>query len=318
MRRLMRATANVARSPRGWIAVCAFALVLGCGSRPRQRSAGPQQGGVARTTTERVVSTVDRNPITLREVEELVLAGLPPAEALRRLQAQSLLTAEAERRALGELPAVQRTGAQAAVQALLQAEAGAVEVTEAELRQAYAEQRARFELPERRLAAHVLARPLPQAPAGTDARAKEFAAAAIEAWRGATDVDAFLQRQKSVSLPGIEVVAERLPELVKGQVPGLFGDALFGLASEGVVESPVQTRQGWHAVRVLRILPPEGGQSFAQASEVLRPELLLRKQTQHIEQLVERLRLQYRVSMAADVRESLAALPTEATGEAGH
>lgn len=280
-------------------------LILGCEGRRERRAGHAAQSALPSVATSQVVSTVDRTQITLREVEELVLAGLSPAEALRRLQGQSLLMSEADRRGVDDNAPVEQVGRQAAVQALLESETRAVEVSSDELRAEYTAQFKRFGTPERRIAAHVLVRPAEKGARASDADARQLAAQIGAAFAQASDVDAFLRRQSQSVSAGLDVIAERLPPVPRDGVGGALGDALFALAKPGNVSEPVRTKHGWHVIRLLEIVAPEVQVSFEAASPGLRDELLLRKRTQRVTQLVAALRDKYPVSIAPDARAAL-------------
>jgi parvulin-like peptidyl-prolyl isomerase len=289
-----------------FLALCQAALACKApGEASRDTSTDKEMPAMG---SSQVVSTVDRSVITLREVEELVLAGLPPDESLRRLQAQSLLMLEAERRGLQERMQVEQVGRQAAVQALLAREAQAVTVSEQELQASYDAQSSRFTLPERRVVAHVMARLSSKAGPDMDARAKAIAQRAIGGLAQTRELDAFLAAQKAQSAPGVEMIAERLPEVAHSQIPGPFGDAVFALREPGVVKAPVRSNQGWHAIRVLEILPKVTRVSLEQASAELRSELEQQKRAKRVAELITELRKQVPVTVVPNVLEELAAV----------
>lgn len=128
----------------------AFA-VAGCGRSEPARSKH-LTAGTAKVGGE-VVSTVDGEPIRVRDVERVVReTGLAPEVALRRLQRGLLLAREARRRGYGDRYAVRLAVRKAEVQALL---ARAVEdavppssISDEEVRRAFDEHRDQLENPD--------------------------------------------------------------------------------------------------------------------------------------------------------------------------
>lgn len=251
---------------------------------------------------------MDGQPIVAPEIEALAREGLTPQVALRRLQAERLLMAEAERRGFAEDPAVKQVGRQAAVQALLDAEAGSVIVSDADLRQTYAEQRPRFEIPERRASVHVLAALPKNASPEQDAAAKAYAQKVLRELSAATDLDRFLEDQRSRKAEGVKIVAEQIPALdAHAKLVKPFIDAVFSLPAPGVVATPVRTIYGWHAIRVTEILAA-GRTPFEIAAESLRSELLLSRRQQRVQQLIEHARSTDVVTISPNIAEALARL----------
>jgi parvulin-like peptidyl-prolyl isomerase len=259
-----------------------------------------------------VVSTVDGHPITVDEVEELVRAGLSPREALDRLQAERLLMSDAERRGFGKLPSVALIGEQARVQALLEAEAAAVTISDEDLRAAYEKNKQRFEKPERRASVHVLANLPPKPTPQADAAAKAFAERMLGELAFAADVDAFIAAQaQKPSPPEFKIVAEKIPPADReGKTLPLLEPylaALFSVSKPGVAAAPAHTKFGWHAVRVTEIVPAEKT-PLDEAYATLRGEMLLARRKERVRKLVEELRGTYRVEIPADVGQTLAKL----------
>ena len=282
-------------------------LVLsGCNAQQRRTLGESARGSSA--VGGRVVSTVDGHAITVGEVEALVRAGLSPREALRRLQAERLLMAEAERLGFGKTAAASQVATQARVQALLEAEADAVRVSDAEIRAAYERSKDRFEKPERRASVHVLAKLPKDASAEADAAARAFIERVIPELRDARDLDAFKQQQAARSTPEFKVVSERLPAVGRHErLVEPFLAALFSVAGPSVVPEPVRTSYGWHAIRVTEILPAVST-PYDKAAEQLRAELLTQKRKARIDELIAQLRQNYGVQIDDHAAQTLAAL----------
>ncbi|MFI5306520.1 MAG: peptidyl-prolyl cis-trans isomerase [Polyangiales bacterium] len=292
---------------RGARLLCCVALVLGCDSHDEAGGRGQKARGSA-VVGGQVVSTVDGHPITVAEVEELVHAGLPPREALVRLQAERVLMTEAGRRGFGADPAVEQVARQALVQTLIAAEADAVRITAQDIKEAYDKNKARFERKERRASVHVLAS-LPKKPsAEADAAAKTFARQMISELASAVDPVAFVRAIGKRKEAQFDVIAEKLPPTAPdGSLVQPFLTALFSVPQPGVVPEPVRTSFGWHAIRVIEIVPAEIT-PYEQASSVLQGELSLARKQERITALVDRLRKEHGVDISASATETLAKL----------
>jgi hypothetical protein len=288
--------------------VLSVVVLLGCGTG--EHGAGSRAEGVRGTATVggQIVSTVDGQPIAIDEVRELVRAGLSPRVALRRLQAERLLAAEAARRGAGHGAPVKQVARQALVQALLEAEASSVVVNEAEIRPAYEKALARFERPERRASVHVLAKLPNNASPEADAAAKAFALRALPSLAQSQDLDRFIAQQRELKAEQFSVIAERLPAVdTHAALVEPYLTALFSLTQPGVVPQPIRTSYGWHAIRVTEILPKQST-PYDKAAEVLRAEILLARREQRVHQLIDRLRGQYGVQIPKNAGETLAHL----------
>lgn len=286
----------------------AGAVALGCGgggrglgSRGRDRHGTSAVGG-------QVVSTVDGNPITLAEVDALVAAGLSPREALKRLQSERLLAAEALRRGVAEEWAVSEVGRKAAVQALLSETANAVEVTNEELEAAFARQSGRFELPERRAAVHLLATVPAKAGPDIDTKARAIAERLAPELEHADDLDAFVRTNRKAVIDGVRVIVERLPPLpLHGRLDQAFADAMFASAEPGMVPQVVRSSYGWHAIRVTEIDPPVVTPK-EDAFAVLRKELVLDHQKARVQEVLRQLAEAYPVKLSNNVAQTLNSL----------
>lgn len=273
----------------------------GAGDRARNPHGNSNVGG-------QVVSTVNGEPITLAEVDELVAAGLTPREALERLQAERLLAAEARRRGVGDEWAVSEVARKAAVQALLSETAGAVTVSNEELEAALAKQRARFEQPERRACVHVLATVPKGATADVAAKARAVAEKLAPELEHAEDLDAFVQTYRKTMVDGVRVIVERLPAMpLHGRLVQPFADALFSVGQPSMVPGVVQTSFGWHAIRVTEIEPPVVTPK-EEAFATLRKELLVQHQTARVQEFLRQLADAHPVKLSDNAAQALGSL----------
>ena len=256
-----------------------------------------------------MISTVQGHPITVADVQALVQgSALTPQQALRRLQAEGLLMAEAAQRGLGDEPAVEEIARQASVQSLLQSLIDAVTVSDEELRAAYEKAKSRFEQPERRVAVHALAQLPKNATPEAGAAARTFTTQMIDRLEHASDFKDLAAKLKHETSRYFRVRLEKLPPMHRHSalVPS-FLEAMFELPEPGVVRRPVQTVYGWHAIRVLEIRPSTST-PYAEAAATLRAELELERKKELVGELIGTLRKQNRVELAADLRQTLAKL----------
>jgi parvulin-like peptidyl-prolyl isomerase len=197
---------------------------------------------------------------------------------------------------------------QALVQALLVSTTDAAEVDEEQIRAAYEHALARFERPERRASVHVLARVPKQATPEAEQAARELVTQLIGPLRDAADLDAFAGEARGRATPQLQVVAERIPAIDRhAGFARPYLDALFSLSEPGVVGQPVRTDYGWHAIRVTEIIPSER-MPYDKAAEQLRAELLLRRRTKLVDELIGGARKQYGVEIPSTVGQTLAKL----------
>ena len=294
--------------------VCVLALTL----LPMPACSGPDAGGSRRKGRAgedhvggAVVSTVNGRAIQLGQVQTLAYqSGMPRLESLRKLQAEQLLIDEANHRgSFDRRPEVRDVAQRAAVQALLDAEASEVEVSEDELREEYGKQRERFETKQQRRAMHLLAGVKGGLSPAQDVKAKAIVEAAIDELRTATDLDAFREKHIGQVVDGISIAVEMLPAFAQeGRLMESFETAMFSLEAPGVVPQPVRTQYGWHAIRVLEIIPAKVV-PYQTAIATLRDEMRLARQTTRVTELIEALRSRQRVVVSPNASALLAELP---------
>jgi parvulin-like peptidyl-prolyl isomerase len=288
-------------------ALLAWMLVLGgCGDTGAggTRESGHGSAQVGGT----VVSTVNGYPISIADVRSFAeRSGLSPREALERLQAEQLLMAEAEQRGISS-PAIDLVAARARTQALLDAEAQEIQLSDAELRSAY-DRDARFKRGERRASVHVLAilgkKPTPE-------QEKAARAVAVEAIAsiGTLSPEAIVERYKG-QRNGIELRVERLPPVEReGQFVEEFAAALFSRNDPGVIAEPVRTRFGWHAIRLLEITPAQTV-PFEQVAGELRKELVTQRRSARATALITELRQRHGASIEDEALQKLSAVGNE-------
>jgi peptidyl-prolyl cis-trans isomerase D len=158
-----------------------------------------------------------------------------------------------------------------------------VTLEEDELRQRYEAARQRYLTPEARRASHILVE--------TTAERDDFAAhqlaeelrARIEAGEDFAELaaeysDDFVSRDDGGDLGWIEP-----DDMVEA-----FEDALYGLEEPGDLSEPVETRFGWHVIRLDEIRPPEG-MSFEEAREEILDEYIERQREDLYIELSERM-----------------------------
>jgi hypothetical protein len=113
---------------------------------------------------------------------------------------------------------------------------------------------------------HAVVMPAAKAPPRRpQARPASWPTASPRAVASARDADDFEARAKGVPVPaGLEVRVERLPAFAEedgrvvegdGGMDATFVRAAAGLSGPGALSSPVETRFGWHVIRLVERLP---------------------------------------------------------------
>lgn len=252
----------------------AAAVLLACEPSDGEGPGGTTHSRGSAEVGGEVVATVDGYPITRAEVGAAArAAGVPPRVALSRLTDELLLALAAERRGLGPSAAVERAARQARVQLLLRntVEAEPVEISDAEIEAAFAANPNRFQAPERRLSAHVLARVVD---AAHEADARRFIEEIHAELRAADDpvATALSIRRRPLDALPFEVVVQEVDGLAAdADTDRAYVDALFAAPAEGVLAAPVRTSMGWHAI-VLTHIEPERATPRDEALATLRAE----------------------------------------------
>jgi hypothetical protein len=285
--------------------LCAgLTAALGCGDTVASLRASVGRHGSSAHAD--VVSTVNGSGIRAQEVQRLARAGgLSARAALARLQAERLLAQEAEQRGYGHSLETQRVARQALVQALLERDIEAERVDEAEISRAYTAARTRFEIPERRLASHVLAL-LPKAATKDQERAAHaFIEAACRELRASHDPAQTLEAFKAQSTSALPLKIEALPAFANdGAFVPEFSQAVFAMPRPGIVPAPVRTAFGWHAIVVWDIEPAKLV-PMAVARAELQRELATQLHRRDIESLLTGLRKRTPIQYADAARQAL-------------
>jgi peptidyl-prolyl cis-trans isomerase C len=288
---------------------CAFALTCFAACGGGDHSGPADRHGSARPKGVDVVSSVDRDPITLQALQQLHDdSTLSIADALRRLQAERLLEAEADRRGYGSQPQTQQLARQALVQSLLARVVEVGTVSELEVDDAYARASTRFDRPERRAATHLLAH-LPDKPSPAQLQAAhDFAEDACRRLQQASDLRTTLRELADTRSPAFTIKVEDLPPAPEqGAYVPEFAQALFSLPKSGIVPTPVRTQFGYHVIIVTAIIPPEHtAPELARAT--LRRELASDKHKAALADLLEGLGKHTPVQYSDKTQEALASL----------
>jgi hypothetical protein len=290
-------------SPWRWgLALCA--VLVACqgaksGTTDSRAGDGSSVGGA-------VIATVDGAPITTRAVEDAARAtGLSAADALSRLVEEELLAAEAMRRGHGDADSVDRVKRQSAVQMLLEsAVEGTVKpdtISVTTVDQAFAANAARFRHGERRESAHILFMIKPTSPPDANERAQRLAKAAIADLRESTDYAATVDALNGTFREGMQVFAEIVPAFEQdAKADRNYVDALFALTKPGVVDHPVRSVFGWHAIALTKIIPAKE-ESRTEVDGMLRKELLVPERRRRLDGLLGE--LEQKTPVSRDERE---------------
>ncbi|HET8932646.1 MAG TPA: peptidylprolyl isomerase [Polyangiales bacterium] len=288
--------------------VVIVSCVLACGDQVGGFLHGHESSEVVEVSGD-VVSRINGSAIGVTEVERLAQVGkLPPNAALERLQAERLLGQEASERGYARRSHTELVAREALVQELLVNVVEPVEVSQRELEQSYASQKSRFTQPEKRRATHVLAQVASSAGPDAQAAAQAFIKQTIRALQGSKDAQPTLEMAKGESSPHFRVQVQDLPLAANdGTFVPEFSRALFSLDATGVVPEPVHTEFGYHAILLTEIVPAlDEPQSVA--FETIRQEIVTRKRTQQLQELLSDLRKRTRVKFADDTQKILATL----------
>lgn len=270
------------------VALCL--AVAGCG-RGQGVGVSEQADGTARVGRG-VVATVDGQGIALDAVVATAQAtALPPSEVVARLVDEELLAREARRRGFGAHPSVHRAVRQSAVQAYLKGELEAKVMPESINREtvarAFEQNIGRFKHAERRESAHILFMVKPKTPPETAEKARRLAEEAIADLRASTDYAATVDRLNGTFREGLQVFAEIVPPLERDAKADVnYLDAMFSLSKPGVVDRPVRSTFGWHAIALTRIIPPSDD-SQEEVDAKLRSELVLPERTKRMGALLD-------------------------------
>ncbi|HLR87368.1 MAG TPA: SurA N-terminal domain-containing protein [Wenzhouxiangella sp.] len=139
-----------------------------------------------------------------------------------------------------------------------------VSLSEDELRQHYESARHRFMTPESRLASHILITP---EQAGGESEAETLAVQLLERIENGESFEALAAEYSDD--PASAGQGGSLGWIEPDDMVEPFENALYALADAGDISEPVETRFGWHLIRVDEIRPPQG-QSFEEArAEIL-------------------------------------------------
>jgi peptidyl-prolyl cis-trans isomerase C len=240
-------------------------------------------------TGRRAVAIVNGAPISVGDIEAFVRrSGQTPRKALALLEAERLLIEEAYKRGFDADPEVVQVGKQAAVQALLiERVEGQTRVTDADLEAAYQRELSRFQQPERRLSVHVLAKLNRDADAKTQQAAEQLAREAIAAFRKEGDSEQLLARFRGRASTPLGVITERLPPMGRDDaIEAPYKEALFSLDKPGVVEKPIRTSYGWHAIYLTEIRPAQK-RTLAEVGDLLKPQVQQAKRTVQVKALIQ-------------------------------
>lgn len=169
-------------------------------------------------------------------------------QALQALVVRELLLQEAHRLGLADAPAGEELPEEAAIQRLLAQEVVVPSAGEAFCRRYYESNRKRFREPEMFEAEHILFAAAPDDPEGRDA-AKAACAAAIAALEAAPQRFGELARDHS-ACPSRDD-GGRLGRIGRGSTVPEFETFLMSLDPGEMCPRPVETRYGFHVVRLI-------------------------------------------------------------------
>jgi peptidyl-prolyl cis-trans isomerase D len=154
---------------------------------------------------------------------------------------------------------------------------------EDELRRRYEAARQRYMTPEARRASHILIE------SGEERDVLAARELAEELARRIEEGESFSELAEEYSDdPGSRAQSGELGWIEPEDMVSAFEDALYALDEAGEVSEPVETRFGWHLIRLEEIRPPEG-MSFEEAREEILAEYIERQREDLYLELSERL-----------------------------
>ncbi len=253
----------------------AFVIVVSaCGDdgpadAPAREQGGDDVGG-------ETVATVDGVGISIDEVEAMVSrTGLSPEQALRKLEEQELLAAEARRRGLGARRETREAGERAMIQRyLIERVEGVVtpaSITDEAMRTRYEAQRDRYVRPALRRSTHLLFEvPEDASPEVVREKQREAARVLREAEHG--DAATVLATEAEAG-PGRRL--EELPPFPRqGALEEPYARALFETPPGELYPAAVRTRYGFHVILVTEEIPGETT-TFEEAMPEIRDALVV-------------------------------------------
>lgn len=301
-------------------------LATSCGNGERPTHGAPRSSPTKRgrhgTLHERggIVARVDGVGIHRDEVEALAReSGVEPRVALERLVERELLVGAAKRAGLDRDVLVRTEVRRATARALLAREVESL--TEADvpapmIAEAYARERRRFDAPELRSVVHVLG----ELPRNTKravglAKSRAVVASLRDAMLEGTLEE--IQALQATTRDGVQLRVEPVQRFARDDAyERAFLDAAFALAAPGDVSPPVETRYGWHVIRLTEILAPTST-PVAERDATLRRELLPAFRRRRAQELTREIETRVGVSRDEDtIRDALRRDPLEAAGGA--
>jgi peptidyl-prolyl cis-trans isomerase C len=243
-----------------------------------------------------VVARVDGEPVSLEDVRQTVEAtGLSPADALARLEAETLLADYAQRAGYGGSKQDERAIDAARVRALLRVavERGTApeDISEADVKARFDVVRSQRERSEGRRFLQVLFRV--EQPA-QEATAKAAATELLEQIRGLSGDEAQARLgsypAKSVR-DGVTVVREHVADAQKnGTLAAPLEQAVFSVEPPKLVAEVVKTSFGYHVVAVQGTVAAVT-LDFSEAQPLIRQTLSLEARTRALDALIAKLKV---------------------------
>ncbi len=248
-----------------------------------------------------VAAYVGMSRVSLAELKHLVQdLGADIKTMLTRLERERLLYLHARTLGIHRRAALTHAFDQALVRAWLKTafEPKVPRAGRDELEGRYEKEKTRFHQDERRGAQHVLIMVPKNADKALDDKARALAQSAIDAFRTTQPSIAVVERYADLrQLDGMMVRAEEVPLLPRtARADENYLNAIFSAKAPGVIETPVRTQFGWHAVNVTRIVPEEN-RSFDDALSTLEHEEWVRRSERMLIESLKTLRKQANVEL---------------------
>ena len=249
-----------------------------------------------------VVAIVDGEAITRDEIRsEMRAHGRTAREALDVLERETLLAHEARR--LGMVAVGTAPSRRALAQAMLfelERTHGPGTISDEAVRQAFAGEARALSHGEQRGVRHLLVRPQSGGPV-PEAVARAFTAEAISTLSSQGTSDAVWQslRERAASHPEISVLVESIAPFARDAAfEAPFVEAAFAEPAVGVVQTPVRTSYGFHAILVTSVVPAYTA-TLEQDGPRIRAALVVAARERALARLFESLARSHGVSVRA-------------------
>jgi peptidyl-prolyl cis-trans isomerase C len=311
-------------------------LALGCKhesteARPpvTQPPPGSEESQLKPEERAKALAVIDGTIITLGEFEERLLKQSPfirhryatrerKKEFLDNMIRFELMSKEAMAKGYDKDPEVIRTMKQVMIQKLIrndfESKVKPEDIPEAELKAYYDSHIREYNTPEQVRASHILIKFPPGATAAQKEAARARAQSVLEEARKAKDQNAFAELAKKYSEDtGSKAVGGDLRYFSRTEEGGTmvkeFSDAAFALKKPGDLSGLVETRYGYHVIRLTDRRPAQS-RTFDQVKKQIQNRLYREKRTKMFDEFVKGLREKAKIQIYEELLDLIKISPT--------